>query len=441
MIEEERWYYSPGGGQTLGPVSVAAIEAMIQRKELDHRHMVLLEGTVDWKPVSETRFCKVLPPVPPDLPAPATVNNRYVQEVKELAGLLPQLTKRSLSNDFHGQMVTSVEVAQLDTLLGAKADPTITNFLGWRRASLTVAFLLYVVAFVLGLPELVRSFDTPNLPPYFHLISVVSLVVGLLTLFLMASALFSWKHYKRSRSLVQLATVAAFVVPFLIALVPVRWFIPPNDTIGAAGWSGIAGLAYAASLVPLVISVFPAFLRSSMIMKSLVPESTLPGWIALMIAPFNALFFLIGLVVVTQIGLESGVLTFAALTAAPLVVLALVRSLIRPADPEEAAKALATVRRGLLGCYIVAILGAVWMLSNFENATFLGVVTTVCNLLGNIFLFNIVISDYFLGLIRFSFQEEENLRGGPLHASLRSRIEKVSSLTVEERATEDSEQG
>jgi hypothetical protein len=268
----------------------------------------------------------------------------------------------------------------------------------------------------------------PDVPAFIHFTNAAGIILPIGTAILVTMSFLSWKNYQRSRLLGRLTLIPAFLVPFAMGLVPGRWFVQTHYQVESLGWAGYAGLYYTISLVPLVISIFPAFLRSSIIMKSIIPESSLSGWIALIIAPFNALFFLIALILAVQIGNTPSVIMFGALTIAPLLILAKVTSLIRPASLSEASELLESMKLKVFSCYGIAIAGAAWILSNHPNADAASVLHFLCKLGGSILILKIIISDYFLGLIRFSFQSGECLNDSPLANSLRERMDHAGAL-------------
>lgn len=375
-----------------------------------------------------------LPEKEPSKEAAPVSSPTRLSRVRALGRAVPVLTVRALSSNLQGQELTSAERKQLRQFPALRNDPALGGFLVWRRAVLILGCLLVVLSTIFGLPHSIRMVKDAGIPGFVHFTNAAGIVLPIGTAILVALSFLSWRNYPRSRFLGRLALLPAFVLPFAMGLLPGRWFVQAHDEVQSLGWAGYAGLYYAISLVPLVISIFPAFLRSSLIMKSLIPESSLSGWIALIIAPFDALFFLIGLILAVQIGNTPSVLMFAALTIAPLLILAKVTHLIRPASPRGASRLLDSMKFQVLSCYGIAIAGAAWLLATLKHTDPASVLHVLCKLGGNILIFKIIISDYFLGLIRFSFQAEETLYDSPLADSLRERMDHAGVLSEDPAA-------
>lgn len=438
------WYYKNEAGNDMGPVSEATLKELGAVGAISSKTQIRAEGTDQWIALENfpTPQQITTPPAissPPPIPANPTDSNSsdigdvLMAHAKRIFPLLGVLAKRAFSSDFNGKMTSPEEDRNLETLT---SDKTLKNYLSWRRAVVVWGAILLAIAFLFGLPNFFNSFDSSGgsstkLPAFKHFSNIILQIALVLAIYLLVKSHFSWLTLKRSRKQAWLAGAALFVVPFVVYLIPVRWFM--SDTVSTAygdeATTAVSlGIEYSFALIPVVISIFPAFLRSSLVMKAVMPESTLPGWIALMIAPFNTLFFLIGLVLVMQIGNYSGIMTFAALSLAPVFILMHVKKLIRPNTPEIAAKVIKKIRVGLFVCYIIALIGVTWMLSSMIEDNVTLIISTVCSFFAKILIFNVVISDYLLGLIRFSYSEEEHLRDSELVETLSSRINSTAQL-------------
>ncbi len=429
------WYYKNESGNEMGPVSEATLKELGAVGAISPKTQIRAEESDQWvsfesrsQPTANTA-----PPAIPSATGDATstdIGDLIMAQASRIFPLMGVFAKRAFSGNFKGKMTTSEEENSLKDIT---ADDTLKNYLSWRRAVVVWGAILLAIAFLFGLPDFFNSFDSSStkLPAFMHFSNILLQITVALAIYFLVKSHFSWLTLKQSRKQAWLAAAALFVVPFIVYLIPVRWFM--SDTVSTAYGDEATtaytlGFEYAVLLIPMVISVFPAFLRSSLVMKAVMPESTLPGWIALMIAPFNTLFFLIGLVLVMQIGSYSGMMTFASLSFAPVFILMHVKKLIRPNTPEIAANVIKKIRVGLFVCYIISFIGVTWMLSSMieDNATF--VISTICSFFAKILIFNVVISDYLLGLIRFSYLEEEHLRDTDLVDSLQTRINATAKL-------------
>lgn len=431
MNPEQFWHYESTPGERSDPVSSSELVALIERGQLGRTTRVALEKSSEWMALEDSPFRKYLP---------GNGNGRHSGSprpgrVRSVGRALPALTVRVFSSNLQGLQITDSERLQLSEFAALRDDPTMGGFLVWRRTVLMTGAFLIVLSSIFGFPHSMRMVADPDVPAFIHFTNAAGIILPIGTAILVTMSFLSWKNYQRSRLLGRLTLIPAFLLPFAMGLVPGRWFVQTHYQVESLGWAGYAGLYYTISLVPLVISIFPAFLRSSIIMKSIIPESSLSGWIALIIAPFNALFFLIALILAVQIGNTPSVIMFGALTIAPLLILAKVTSLIRPASLSEASELLESMKLKVLSCYGIAIAGAAWILSNHPDADAASVLHFLCKLGGSILIFKIIISDYFLGLIRFSFQSGESLSDSPLADSLRERMDHAGVL-IEDAGTD-----
>lgn len=96
----------------------------------------------------------------------------------------------------------------------------------------------------------------------------------------------------------------------LIALCPWSWwgYVEPDlqpgerpaEYLQAMVEGAIEGFGYLVSLLPTVLSLIPGVQRASLRVKTLVPQSILPGWLLVVAAPFYALFLLVVFVSINQ---------------------------------------------------------------------------------------------------------------------------------------------
>lgn len=120
-----------------------------------------------------------------------------------------------------------------------------------------------------------------------------------------------WTKLKLSFRILQIGFAFSFFVPMLLALCPWSWwgYVEPDLKPGeqpAEYFSGlvegmIEGAAYLVTLLPAVLSLIPGVQRASLRVKTLLPESLLPGWFLVAAAPFYALFLLVVFVSINQV--------------------------------------------------------------------------------------------------------------------------------------------
>ena len=136
-------------------------------------------------------------------------------------------------------------------------------------------------------------------------IKIVSLVlIGVSFLFALL-ALKHWSNYKKSYTYLAISWGIGFAVPFIFAVIPVRLFlkhVPPPDNINGMPINPVLleemlkkleleigmgfGMYSFIILAPAILTVFPALIRSSLYIKTLIPQSPVPGWITVTVPIF-----------------------------------------------------------------------------------------------------------------------------------------------------------
>jgi len=176
---------------------------------------------------------------------------------------------------------------------------------------------------------------------------------------------------------------------------------------------------------PRVIGLFPGLIRSCLTLKTLLPESSAPGWVALIIAPFYAVFFAVVLIASIQAD-YSWMLSMSALffTISPLFVILRWRRVASPMTQQQAHSAIRSTRR-LSGVF--AALGVIFfgilMITQIavEAIDTMTAVTSLLAVLANILLVTVVMSDLMLGMLHRAFEETTAFQTGDMHAALAGR--------------------
>lgn len=139
-----------------------------------------------------------------------------------------------------------------------------------------------------------------------------------------------WTRLKLSFQFLLAGFAIAFFVPMLVALCPWSWWGEPEQNVTldqdpllylqlmAEGL--LEGAQQMVLLLPTVLSLVPGVQRACLRVKTLVPESMLPGWFLVAAAPFYALFLLVIFIAINQITSESLLLiSMFLLAAAPFI--------------------------------------------------------------------------------------------------------------------------
>ena len=180
---------------------------------------------------------------------------------------------------------------------------------------------------------------------------------------------------------------------------------------------------------PKVIGLFPGIVRSCLTLKTLLPQSSAPGWVAILVAPFYALFFAVVLIAAIQSD-YSWLLSLALLfmTLAPLIIILRWRGVADPTSPEEAHRRIKSIRALTAVLTTIGIVFfAVLMISKIvdEALTIGQALSFIIGIVGNLLLVQVVVSDLMLGMIRRAFDEGRSFAGTELSDDLGDRFERL----------------
>ncbi len=159
---------------------------------------------------------------------------------------------------------------------------------------------------------------------FVHLIALYALPAAALAVAIL------WTKFKTTFRIMVAGFAFSFLVPLLIALCPWSWwgYVEPVASAQQKPMQNLErltdglmeGLAYLVTLLPTVISLVPGVQKACLRVKSLLPQSMLPGWFLVAASPFYALFLLVVFVAINQVASDPlffcGMLLF---LSAPLV--------------------------------------------------------------------------------------------------------------------------
>ena len=123
------------------------------------------------------------------------------------------------------------------------------------------------------------------------------------------AVLFCWTKLLLSFRILLAGFVVSFFVPMLISFCPWSWW--EGAAAGGEPESPLArftgtieelrdSIEYLCMLLPTVLSLIPGVQRAGLRVKTLLPESMLPGWFLVASAPFYALFLFVIFVAINQ---------------------------------------------------------------------------------------------------------------------------------------------
>ena len=167
-------------------------------------------------------------------------------------------------------------------------------------------------------------------------------------------ALLFWTRVRLTHRIMLAGWAIGSLAPMLIALCPWSWWgydmTPDPDAtdlekLRDAAESAKDAAEYLVTLLPIVLSMLPGAQRACLRVKTLLPESILPGWLIVSSAPLQCLMFMVLFVVVNQVAdnplFLGGMLC---LLAAPMTYLVRADVLTRPLVTEADHRGLARVR-------------------------------------------------------------------------------------------------
>lgn len=166
-----------------------------------------------------------------------------------------------------------------------------------------------------------------------HLISLYTLPLTALI------ALLLGRRYRLSFRILVAGFLISFLAPMLAALCPSTWWedADPNESALSILKGDLNDVAAVIMLLPSVLSLVPGIVKGCLRVKSLLPQSSLTGWLVVVGSPLYGMFMLIIWVAIDQVTTNPYILVGMALvTLSNFVYLfgadALTRPLIAPED-------------------------------------------------------------------------------------------------------------
>jgi|GEM_PF-5306732 len=459
------WYYSLKKDEVTGPIAEATLHELHACGMLKGKTQVIQEGSQTWQTFSEAFPDRKSQspqgagateggyPASPTGAEQRALGKKKVQEVGakagevglkagalagEMAGTTNLFLRRFLTSDFQKQQITPQEAEALDS-----ANPPITgdvarNYLAWRRSLLWISGVTLTLTALFSLTDLKElGQDTPliiwvtlgSLP-------LTRILAGVLAL----RAAFCWTRIQETRRMTRFCWICMFVFPFLVALVPIAPFLDGRD-FNQQSKSEVGlmfGFAYLVVLPPLVFGLFSGLVRASLTLKTLLPESPMPGWIAVIVSPIFSLVFLILLIVCVQTQQFLLSIALGCMSIAPLILTWNTKSLTIPVSAEGLETGFRKARRlSRLFVTIGLIAFGLFLVTNYEmlddmDLGILDVLKFITSFIASVLLVTVACSDLLLSLFNSSFKREAELRDSPLNQALSERLEEFEKLGLTE---------
>ena len=376
--------------------------------------------------------------------------------------------QRVVRSDFQTERATDAERARLASARQPVTNPMVQDFVAWRRSVLWIAAALIALYAVIELlsfrtfehrvrPQIDAMYDQAQAQgaaamsrQEFRDLSmqqfgrsnagVIDAIEVVLTLSVFASAIFivlaaySWRSVRASRRWSRVGWFIMFVTPFVVSFLPITALMDfshvADERMRAQQRTAMGtmfALAVFMTIAPKAIALFPGIIRSSISLKTLVPESATPGWAAAVMAPLYAIFLLTLVSVINQAQgdffLILGVICY---MIGPMVYLVFARRLVRPHTAGETSTVIRKLRRIASGFTIAGtLLVGIFVLRKFTFGDALGFLVGVA---GNLLLMTVVASDLILALLYQGYRQARDFAGSALEASLDQRFAALSEV-------------
>ena len=270
--------------------------------------------------------------------------------------------RRTLAGGARRSRASPSEVARLEAV--GIGDPLMQGYAVWRRSLLLVAIPFSVLSSVLAVRDLAeRDLDGYSV---FGVVAVylVALAVPVLTITVVVAAV-TWHRLRLSGRLLLTGWAISMIAPLVVAVLPLEWLLASSfeEVVGLDENSAriVISVQYAILLLPSLLSLPSGLVRGATRVKTMLPASTIAGWVLVIMAPVYAVFFVLALILVEHLAGSTALLigiTLLALT--PFVHLASAKLYVMPLSTERDVRRLDWVQRwagvvGLTGLTMIVI--------------------------------------------------------------------------------------
>gem|GEM_PF-2341261 len=385
--------------------------------------------------------------------------------------------RRVVRSNFQIEQATPGERVKLATAKVPLTDPLVQNYAVWRKSVLwisAICFMILTLVQIIGFQSAAYQLAkgaismTPeyrnassagrtsmletarqNVENTLHksnletvdglfIFILVSHVIGAILIVISACV---WAHLPLSKRLVRYGWLTMFLAPFFLSMLPITammdWDKVNTGLMGGAeakvqlrqGLSVAFALTFFMLVGPKAISLFAGVIRSSITLKTLIPESATPGWAAVLIAPLYSLF----LVVITSTVIQAQgniwlLLGLICLMSAPLVYLLRAKTLLQPHKPDEMTKIVFQIR---LTCTILNGLGFIFLIIFVivvKFFTFWRAIEFFLGLMASLTALTVVASDFLLAVVYKGYDQSKQFQGSTWQQGLESKFEALSTV-------------
>ncbi len=366
----------------------------------------------------------------PNTPNPGNTDHSIGDKASTLQTTIKAFFNRFVKSDFQQQELLASEESALDTSGFPKESHLARNFLAWRRGLLWIAGISLIIAAIFSFVELIDVIEEKS-PGIITFILIMFIIAKAGASYFILLAAMSWTNVKKTKKFTRLGWMCMFIIPFAVSMIPVKPFLD-TKIMGpqqAMLTIGLVGVLFLATLLPMVLGLFPGLIRSSLALKTLIPESTMPGWIAVVIAPLYALFFIIALMIAVQAQSFLAIVALAAYSFAPLTLVMNTRKLTTPTSASELDNTLRSARKKLQFYNLIGTVAIIaLLLTKVKDWDVSSIISFVSNFLATILLVTVATSDILLSLFHAAFNRQLELHTSDQLGSLKDQFTDLETL-------------
>ncbi|GAB4154819.1 MAG: hypothetical protein Tsb009_31510 [Planctomycetaceae bacterium] len=259
------------------------------------------------------------------------------------------------------------------------------------------------------------------------------LIVGIILIFL--AAIF-WSDLPRSRILARWGWAVLFFTPVILAFLPVTTLMnfehiddPTARKVVVRTLGVLVALGVFVQLGAKVVAIFPGIIRSSMALKTLLPESATPGWIVALIAPIYMLVLMLMLVTINQIG-GSILLIIGALflMLAPMIYVIFAKAIVRPHSAREVSTVVNRVRLLAVSFTVIGIVLVSIFILDLELLELRNILNFILSVVGSVLLLTVVVTDFAVSMLQIGYLQSQGFQESQLRENLDRRFEALSQI-------------
>jgi len=180
-------------------------------------------------------------------------------------------------------------------------DPTLQRYLCWRRSVLIISCVPVILISIATMMEIIKG-DNSILSGIGRLYLTLNVLFVFAMPIAVIASLIQWSRLKQGRQLIGWGWIISFLGPILLSLLPGTWLFRleavtdqdrhTTEELTKYGYAAIVFLDLAAYLPVFMISIAFGVQRACLRLKTLLPESTLPGLLLAIFSPVISLVLL-----------------------------------------------------------------------------------------------------------------------------------------------------